>query len=114
MLSPVEKLNRLRADIDAGLRSLDAGKGSPLDIEQFSGREVANAVVRAIGDTSGMLEEYPLAGRERNEIRRGLRSVLRSPHVIFYRVRANVPEIVRVLDGRRDIDEIFSAESQQD
>ena len=81
---------------------------------ESAGREVANAVVRAIGDTSGMLEEYPLAGRERNEIRRGLRSVLRSPHVIFYRVRANVPEIVRILDGRRDIDEIFSAESQQD
>jgi hypothetical protein len=40
--------------------------------------------------------------------------VLSSPQVIFYRVRANVPEIVRILDGRRDIDEIFSAESQQD
>ena len=35
LLSHVEKLNRLRADIDAGLRSLDAGEGRPLDIEQF-------------------------------------------------------------------------------
>lgn len=35
LLSHVEKLRGLRADIDAGLRSLDAGKGSPLDIEQF-------------------------------------------------------------------------------
>jgi hypothetical protein len=33
--SHVEKLRQLRADIDAGLRSLDEGKGKPLDIEQF-------------------------------------------------------------------------------
>ncbi len=35
LLSHVEKLRALRADIDAGLRSLDADKGQPLDIEQF-------------------------------------------------------------------------------
>jgi hypothetical protein len=35
LISHVEKLRALRADIDAGLRSLDAGKGKPLDIEQF-------------------------------------------------------------------------------
>jgi predicted transcriptional regulator len=35
LLSHVEKLRQLRADIDAGLRSLDEGKGKPLDIEQF-------------------------------------------------------------------------------
>lgn len=35
LLSHVEKLRALRADIDAGIISLDAGKGRPLDIEQF-------------------------------------------------------------------------------
>jgi hypothetical protein len=35
LLSHVEKLRQLRADIDAGLRSLDAGEGRPLDIEEF-------------------------------------------------------------------------------
>ncbi|MGV1015554.1 MAG: hypothetical protein ACOYB4_11345 [Methyloceanibacter sp.] len=35
LLSHVEKLRLLRADIDAGLRSLDQGKGKSLDIEQF-------------------------------------------------------------------------------
>lgn len=34
LLSHVEKLNRLRADIDGGLRSLDSGGGRLLDIEQ--------------------------------------------------------------------------------
>ena len=35
LLSHVEKLRRLRADIDAGIRSLDRGKGRTVDIEQF-------------------------------------------------------------------------------
>ncbi len=35
ILSHVEKLRRLREEIDKGLRSLDAGKGEPLDIEEF-------------------------------------------------------------------------------
>ena len=35
LLSHVEKLNALRAEIDKGLRSLDEGKGSPLNMEDF-------------------------------------------------------------------------------
>jgi transposase len=35
LLSHVEKLRRLRGDIDKGIRSLDAGKGKPLDVERF-------------------------------------------------------------------------------
>ena len=35
LLSHVEKLRQLRTDIDAGINSLDAGKGKSLDIEQF-------------------------------------------------------------------------------
>jgi len=58
-----------------------------------------------------MLEEHPLAGRARDELRLGLRSItVRRPHVVFYRITDNDPEIVRVLDGRRDIDRIFADE----
>jgi hypothetical protein len=35
LLSHIEKLRQLRAEIDKGIRSLDAGEGSPLDIEDF-------------------------------------------------------------------------------
>ncbi len=35
LLSHVEKLRELRGDIDAGVQSLDAGRGRPLDIEDF-------------------------------------------------------------------------------
>jgi hypothetical protein len=39
LLSHVEKLRQLRADIDKGIRSLDAGEGRPLDIEDFLRRK---------------------------------------------------------------------------
>jgi hypothetical protein len=35
LLSHVDKLRRLRADIDRGECSLDAGRGSELDIDEF-------------------------------------------------------------------------------
>ena len=35
LLSHVEKLRHLRAELDKGVRSLDAGKGQELDAEQF-------------------------------------------------------------------------------
>jgi len=35
LLSHVEKLRALRAEVDKGIRSLDEGKGAPLDIETF-------------------------------------------------------------------------------
>ena len=50
----------------------------------------------------------PSAGRSRDEIRPGLRSLAASPQVVFYRLNNDRPEIVRVLDGRQDIEEIFA------
>ena len=39
LLSHVGKLRHLREEIDKGIRSLDAGEGKPLDIEEFLRRE---------------------------------------------------------------------------
>ena len=39
LLSHVEKLRQLRAEIDKGIRSLDAVEGKPLDIEDFLRRK---------------------------------------------------------------------------
>ena len=35
LLAHVERLNALRAEMDKGIRSLDAGEGRPLDVETF-------------------------------------------------------------------------------
>jgi hypothetical protein len=40
LLSHIEKLRKLRAEIDRGLRSLDAGEGTSLDIEEFVRRSI--------------------------------------------------------------------------
>ena len=35
LLSHLEKLRQLRQELDKGIRSLDAGEGKPLDVEEF-------------------------------------------------------------------------------
>jgi toxin ParE1/3/4 len=57
-----------------------------------------------------VLTHHPLAGRSRDEIRAGLRSLVANPHVIFFRVTdSDTTEIVRIVDERQDIDAAFSA-----
>ena len=71
-------------------------------------RTTADNIVRRIGEACRLLEDHPLGGRARDEVRPGLRSIAANPHVVFYRVTADGnAQIVRVLDGRRDIEEIF-------
>ena len=53
------------------------------------------------------IDDFPFAGRARDEIRPGLRSLAANIQIIFYRLKDDRPEIVRVLDGRQDIEEIF-------
>ena len=45
MLQHVEKLRLLRDDIDAGVRSLDAGKGSEVDMRGVVSRYVVAATM---------------------------------------------------------------------
>lgn len=75
---------------------------------KVAGNAAANKVFLRLADVIALIEDRPLAGRARNEIRPGLRSFAATPHVVFYRVANDSPEIVRVLDGRQDIDEQFA------
>jgi toxin ParE1/3/4 len=76
--------------------------------ERVAGRNVAEKIVRKIGDVIATIEDHPFAGRARDELRPSFRSLAAAPHVVFYRVANDIPEIIRVLDSRRDIEEIFS------
>jgi toxin ParE1/3/4 len=73
-----------------------------------AGRGAADKALREIARIVATIEDFPLAGRSRDEIRAGLRSLVAGLQVVFYRLNEDRPEIVRVLDGRQDIDEIFS------
>ena len=46
-------------------------------------------------------------GRERDDLRPGVRQVVVYPTVLFYRVLREQVEVVRVVDGRRDLAPIF-------
>jgi toxin ParE1/3/4 len=76
--------------------------------ERVAGRNTAEKIVRQIDEVVTTIEEHPFAGRSRNELRSGFRSFATPPHVVFYRVTNALPEIIRILDSRRDIEEIFS------
>ena len=47
------------------------------------------------------IDDFPYVGRVRDEIQAGLRSLTATPQIVFYRLKNDRPEIVRVLDGRR-------------
>jgi toxin ParE1/3/4 len=64
----------------------------------------ANRLIDRIGGVFEMLVESPLAGCERPELQINLRSFPVGNYIIFYRVLPDGVEVVRVMNGRRDID----------
>ncbi|WP_271069055.1 type II toxin-antitoxin system RelE/ParE family toxin [Caulobacter sp. NIBR1757] len=63
----------------------------------------ADALVRSFDEASSMLAEFPNAGPARDDLAPGLRSFAVYPYVLFYRPITGGIEVVRVLDGRRNI-----------
>jgi toxin ParE1/3/4 len=80
--------------------------------ERVTGRNTAAKITDKIREVIATIEAHPFAGRSRDNLRPGFRSLAANPHVVFYRVADGIPEIIRILDGRRDIDEIFSNGSE--
>ena len=54
------------------------------------------------------LREFPLLGRDRGELGPSLRGLLIEGYIAFYIVEAERIVIVRVIDGRRDIEREIS------
>jgi toxin ParE1/3/4 len=67
----------------------------------------ADALVDDVDAKFKNLSRFPFIGRERSSLALGLRSVLVGTHLIFYLVEHDRIVIVRVIDGRMDIDEEF-------
>ena len=76
---------------------------------RVAGLQTADRMLREIYARCAVLEQHPYAGRAREELWPRLRSIVVSPYVVFYRVSDDSVEIVRVLDGRRDLEEIFTS-----
>ena len=74
--------------------------------------EIADNLLREIDRVGQGIRENPLLSRQRDELLPGLRSVIVRPHVIFFRIRNGVVEVIRVLYGRRDFPAIFGRDGE--
>lgn len=86
------------------IRSLD-------EIRGYIAGENSGAADRTVGrvrDACRMLADAPLAGRERPEVRAGIRSRTVGTYVVFYRPIKNGVECVRVVSGYRDLRSLLS------
>ena len=87
-----------RSDLEQILTYLD--RYSPPAADRFAIE--TDRVIDRIG-------KLPLIGRDRSDLRPGLRSVVIGDYVLFYRIVKRRVEIVRILHGARDIDSIFES-----
>lgn len=71
---------------------------------------IADGHLREIHRAAMRLATSPLMGRERDDLRAGVREIVVYPTVLFYRVSHDRIEVVRVVDGRRDIAALFERE----
>jgi toxin ParE1/3/4 len=66
--------------------------------------QAADRLISRIGKIFQMLVENPLAGRERPELRKDLRSFPVGNYVVFYVPVSDGIEVARVMNSRQDID----------
>jgi toxin ParE1/3/4 len=64
----------------------------------------ADKVIDRIGEIFEMLVQNPLAGRERLDLQKNLRSFPVGSYAIFYIPVPDGIEVVRVMGGRQDVD----------
>lgn len=67
----------------------------------------ADRVLDDVYTAARRIAEWPEIGRRRDELVQGVRSLPVGNLVIFYRFSDDVVEVVRVLDGRRDLDALL-------
>jgi toxin ParE1/3/4 len=72
--------------------------------------DMADNHLRDIQHAARNLVDFPYVGVKRDQIVPGIRSVVVYPTVIFYRVGSESIDIVRIVDGRRNIAAFFSAD----
>lgn len=63
----------------------------------------ARKVIARLKARTDILEEHPFAGRPRDELGAGLRSLSERPYILIYRLIDDAPEIVAILHGARDL-----------
>ncbi len=71
-------------------------------LESFGIDQAVNYII-SFDDLFEKLLEDPLLGRDRPEVRPGLRSIIKEYHIVFYRVLKDRIRIVRILSAKQDL-----------
>ncbi len=67
----------------------------------------AQSVRDELWKTFRLLAEQPRIGRQRAEFTKDLRSFSQRPYLIFYRIKADEVQVLRILHAARDIPALF-------
>jgi toxin ParE1/3/4 len=74
----------------------------------------ATRIVHAIGKKIALLAEFPRFGTSRPDIRPAMRLLIQRPYLVLYEVHTDendltvdAVEVVRIVDGRRDLRRLF-------
>ncbi|QGZ94604.1 type II toxin-antitoxin system RelE/ParE family toxin [Terricaulis silvestris] len=77
-----------------------------IDIWRFTSRRwdlnQADSYYREIISALEAVAQEPSLGRPCDEIRHGYRRHNVGSHVVFYRLESGIPDVIRILHGRRD------------
>ena len=84
-------------------------------LSEFGALKQADNCLMMIRKKLRLLGQFPSSGRSREDLLPGMRSVPVNSFLIFYRIGMTQVQIVRVVDGRRDLDGIFGeGENEQE
>jgi toxin ParE1/3/4 len=76
--------------------------------------DAADRVLDAINERCALLAQHTRMGRARPELAPDLRSSPSGRYVLYYRPDAEGIELVRVLDGAREVNALFDSDTEQD
>jgi toxin ParE1/3/4 len=79
------------------------------DYRSARNERAAAAVIERFWEVSQMLSQNPKVGQARPDIARELRHFPMRPYIVLYREIESGVEIVRFIDGRRDLRELTYA-----
>jgi toxin ParE1/3/4 len=72
--------------------------------------EAGERLFKALNERFYSLTQFPSMGKPYPHLHPNIRGLLVDKYIIFYRVTVVQVEIVRVVDGRQDLTQLFTAE----
>ena len=76
-----------------------------------AGEVRADRLIDSLAVATDQLVDLPQLGTVRPQYGEGVRCVVVRPYLIFYRKEASGVTIVRIIDGRRDLETLFDNET---